>query len=188
MPQALPTIYSGPGPNADRRGRDSYLENVQHVFVAEQGHGDADLLILRLVASWGYLGAQRRQICWLTKAHPGWGRQPTPPDGMAHRASPLSEGGEDSLVCAEYSGARQHGRGTCQEGGLQAQHDPLGKEKLALHSNLGVRSLFTLLGAWRRGRHMGPCHLLLRRHLQRFASRPCIPRPTGLLWDKPTPR
>lgn len=68
-------------------GGTPYLKNVQHVFVAEQGHRDADLLILCLVASWGDLGVQRRQICWLTKAHPGWHRQPTPPDDMAHKAS-----------------------------------------------------------------------------------------------------
>lgn len=37
-----------------------YLENVQHVFVAEQGHGNADLLVLCLVASWRDLGAERR--------------------------------------------------------------------------------------------------------------------------------
>jgi hypothetical protein len=36
----------------------AYPEDGQHVLVTEQGHGDANLLILRLVASWGYLGGE----------------------------------------------------------------------------------------------------------------------------------
>lgn len=44
------------------QGQGPHLEDIQHVLVTEQGHGDADLLVLRLVASWRDLRAQRRLL------------------------------------------------------------------------------------------------------------------------------
>lgn len=60
-------------------GGEPYLENVQHVSVAEQGHGNANLLILCLVASRGYLWGQGQE----RMTAPGWGtashQHPTSP-------------------------------------------------------------------------------------------------------------
>lgn len=47
-----------------------YLENVQLVLVAEQGHRDADLIVLGLVSSRRDLGPRYRQNGWA-----GWGRR-----------------------------------------------------------------------------------------------------------------
>lgn len=75
-----------------------YLENVQHVSVAEQGHGNADLLILSLVASRGDLWGQGQERMtapgWDTASH----RQPASPrsrrEGPAYVSGSSGPGGQ----------------------------------------------------------------------------------------------
>lgn len=89
-------------PGSDWWG-EPYLENVQHVPVAEQGHRNANLIILRLVASWGDLRGQGNCL-----AHQGHQGGATVSDSTAHKSQP-SLRGQKSPTPVGSLGDRQGG-------------------------------------------------------------------------------